>query len=552
MLKKLTVGNYALIDFLELHFGKSLNIITGETGAGKSVLMGALGLLLGERSDSASLLDKTKKCIIEGEFLITSAVKIFLDESELDSNDVLIIHREFNNEGKSRSFINDTPVNLSQLRQLGTLLVDIHSQHETLLLNHSDFQLSVVDAFASHSKLLIDYGLLFKQYRVLIQELNKLQEEEKKQRADQDYLQFQFNELEEAKLEPGELVKLEKEISVLSHAEEIKTGISNFSELISASENNILSILSVATNSIAALGKYSAGFEDSVNRLKAVQIELKDIEYEINHKTGDIRSDPKRLEIINERLSLIYKLQKKHRLENADDLIVLRETLNTKLSSLNSLEDHIDKISKKSQILFQALKQEADKLSANRLNLIPSIEVKIKKLLSELGMPDAVLKIEISILNDNELTKTGRNKVKFLFSANKGIPFSDISKVASGGELSRLMLCLKASVAKLIELPTIVFDEIDTGVSGETAFKIGKVMQDLSTAHQLISITHLPQIASRGEDHFFVYKEVIGKKTFTKVKKLTYDERVLEISRMLSSDKPTAVAMENARELLKF
>lgn len=552
MLKKLTVRNYALIDFLELHFGKGMNIITGETGAGKSVLMGALGLLLGDRADSTSLLDKTRKCVIEGEFSITSNVKIFLDESGLDANDGLIIHREINNDSKSRSFINDTPVNLSQLRELGSLLVDIHSQHETLLLNHSDFQLSVVDAFASHSKLLIDFGLLFKQYRALIQELNKLQEDEKKQRNDQDYLQFQFNELEEAKLEQGEQENLEKEVSILSHAEEIKTGISNFSEVVSSSENNLLSKLSIATNSIIGLGKYSTGFEDYVKRLKAVQIELKDIEYEVLNRTDNIRSDPRRLEIINERLSSIYKLQKKHRLENVDDLILLRESINTKLSLLNSLEDQIEKIIKKTEKQFQIINIEADKLSANRQKSIPSIESKIKKLLAELGMPDAVLKIELSILNDDELNFTGKDKVKFLFSANKGIPFSDISKVASGGELSRLMLCLKASVAKLIELPTIVFDEIDTGVSGETAFKIGKVMQDLSTAHQLISITHLPQIASRGEDHFFVYKEVIGKKTFTKVKQLTFDERVVEIARMLSGDKPTAVAMENAKELLKF
>ena len=552
MLKKLNVQNYALIDQLELHFGKGMNIITGETGAGKSVLMGALGLLLGDRTDSSSLLDKTRKCVIEGEFHVSSNVKKFLEASELDAEDELIIHREINKDGKSRSFINDTPVNLSQLRELGNLLVDIHSQHETLLLNQSDFQLSVVDAFASHTKLLNDYGLLFKQYRSLRQELNRLQEEEKKLKTDQDYLQFQFNELVEAKLEPGEQVKMEEELSALSHSEEIKSGIDSFSVIVSASDNNLLSGLTNATNLLSSLEKYSSGLDDAVKRLKTVQIELKDIEYEIQQIAESIRPDPQRLEILNDRLSLIYKLQQKHRLKNIEDLIQLRESINEKLSSFNSLEEKISQKLKEAELLFQNVKILADKLSENRHKALPSIESKIKKLLAELGMPEAVLKIEISILNEDEINVAGKDKVKFLFSANKGIPFSDISKVASGGELSRLMLCLKASVAKLIELPTIVFDEIDTGVSGETAFKIGKVMQELSTAHQLISITHLPQIASRGEDHFFVYKEVTGKKTFTKVKKLSFDERVVEVARMLSGDKPTAIAIENARELLSI
>ena len=552
MLKKLTVQNYALIDQLQLEFGEGMNIITGETGAGKSVLMGALGLLLGDRADSSGLLDKTRKCVIEGEFYISSNVKVFLQSTELDSDDELIIHREINKDGKSRSFINDTPVNLSQLRELGNILVDIHSQHETLLLNQSDFQLSVVDAFAAHPKLLNEYGILFKQYRSLNQELNRLREEEKKLRTDQDYLLFQFNELDEAKLQVDEQNKMEAELSALSHAEEIKTGIDNFSEIVSGSENNIFEKLSVATNTITGLEKYSSEFNDAVKRLKAIQIELKDIEDEIQQTSNTINPDPQKLEIINDRLSLIYKLQQKHRLDNIDALIQMRESLNDKLSSFNSLENQISKTFKETEQLFQKVNNVADKLSLDRQKSIPLIESKIKKLLAELGMPDAVLKIELAVLSDDEMNLNGKDKVKFLFSANKGIPFSDISKVASGGELSRLMLCLKASVAKLIELPTIVFDEIDTGVSGETAFKIGKVMQELSTAHQLISITHLPQIASRGEDHFFVYKEVVGKKTFTKVKKLSYDERVVEVARMLSGDKPTAVALENARELLSI
>ena len=517
MLKTLSVQNYALIDQLELHFG-----------------------------------DKTKKCVIEGGFTITPDVKIFLVTSELDSDNELIIHREINKDGKSRSFINDTPVNLSQLKELGNLLVDIHSQHETLLLNQSGFQLSVVDAFASHTKLLNDYRQIFKEYRSAKQELLQLQEEEKKLKANQDYLQFQFNELHEANLVADEQLKFEDEFSSLSHAEEIKSNINYFSQVISGNENNLLSGLSNATNMLAGLLKYSPRLNDFVNRLKAVQIELKDIEYEIEQLSESFSPDPKRLEIINDRLNVIYRLQQKHRLDNINSLIELRESFNEKLLSYNSLGEKIEFKTKETEKLFQQVKNNADKISEDRQKVIPSIESKIKKQLAELGMPNAVLKIEMSQLSDEELNAKGKDKVKFLFSANKGIPFSDISKVASGGELSRLMLCLKASVAKLIELPSIVFDEIDTGVSGETAFKIGKVMQELSSNHQLISITHLPQIASRGEDHFFVYKEVIGKKTFTKVKKLSTDDRIVEIARMLSGDKPTSVAMENARELLNI
>jgi DNA repair protein RecN (Recombination protein N) len=549
MLFKLTIQNYALIDQLELSFGVGLNIITGETGAGKSVLIGALGLLLGDRADSSSLLDKTRKCVIEGGFKTNSKVREFLKANDLDEENELIIHREINKDGKSRSFINDTPVNLSQLRELGVLLVDVHSQHETLLLNQSGFQLSVVDAFAGHNKLLVEYLILFREYLAKKKLLKELQQEEVKLRADQDFLQFQFNELSEARLDGGEQKKLEDELSVLSHAE-IKGGIEAFSETVSGSDTNLLSGLTGATTIITGLVKYSTGLDEAAKRLKALQIELKDIEYEIQKVTDNIQSNPKRLEIINDRLNLIYKLQHKHKLENIEDLIQLRESINNKISSFSSLEDLIQSTVQELGTLFSKVKEVAEKLSLNRQKAIPLIETKIKKQLSELAMPEAVLKIERTTLNDEELNSSGKDSIKFLFSANKGVPYSDISKVASGGELSRLMLCLKASVAKLVELPTIVFDEIDTGVSGEVAFKIGKVMQDLSGTHQLISITHLPQIASRGEDHFFVYKEIIGKKTFTLVKKLSNDERVVEIARMLSSDKPSAIALENARELL--
>jgi DNA repair protein RecN (Recombination protein N) len=551
MLKTLSVRNYALIDELKLNFGDGLNIITGETGAGKSVLMGALGLLLGDRADSSALLDKTKKCIVEGIFLANKKIKSFLESAGLDTEDELIIHREINKDGKSRSFINDTPVNLSLLKELGDELVDIHSQHETLLLNKTNFQLSVVDAFAEHQSLLEDFRLLFKKYKQLKSELALLVEKEKQAATEQDYLQFQFNELDEAGLQSDEQQKLEDEQSSLSHAEEIRTVINQFSALVAESDSNLLAGLSSASSILSGVSKYTCHFESLSERLKASLIELKDIHSEVEDEADKISVNPRRLEEINSRLDLIYRLEQKHRVNTIADLIVLRDTLGEKLLLFSSLNNQIESLKKEVDEILAKVKATAGKISENRQKAIPSIESKIKKLLAEVSMPDAVLKVQLTGLADDDMNQYGADKIQFLFSANKGVQYSDISKVASGGELSRLMLCIKSSVAKLVDMPTIVFDEIDTGVSGETGFRIGKVMMDLSKSRQLIAITHLPQIAGRGEDHFFVYKEVTGKKTFTRVKKLSKDERVVEVAKMLSGDKPTAVALENAKELLK-
>lgn len=551
MLKTLTVRNYALIDELKLSFGDGLNIITGETGAGKSVLMGALGLLLGDRADSSALSDKTKKCIVEGVFQSSAKIKAFLDGAELDGEDEIIIHREINKDGKSRAFINDTPVNISILKELGNEIVDVHSQHETLLLNKSNFQLSVVDAFAGHPELLIDYKSHFKKYKQLKSELADLLEVERKAVSEQDYLQFQFNELEDAALQPGEQKQLEEELSSLTHAGEIIAGVNQFSLLVSEGETNIISGLAGASGSLAGLSKYTTQFESSAQRIRAVLIELKDIQDEVSQQAEHISVDPSRQEIIHSRLDIIYRLQQKHRLSTIDELVALRDSIGDKLSTFASLANTIDEKKLELDKTFSRVKASALKLSTGRQKSIPSIESKIKKLLSEVSMPDAVLKVQLSELSDDELNNNGADKIQFLFSANRGVQYADLSKVASGGELSRLMLCIKSSVARLIDMPTIVFDEIDTGVSGETGFRIGKVMLDLSKDHQLIAITHLPQIAGRGEDHFFVYKEVTGKKTYTRVRKLSKDERIVELAKMLSGDKPTSVAMENARELLK-
>ena len=552
MLTTLTVKNYALIDELHLQFGKKLNIITGETGAGKSILLGALGLLLGQRADSGALLDKTAKCIVEGEFdSKNKAIEDFFQINELDIESRILIRREISKEGKSRAFINDTPVNISQLKELGSLLVDIHSQHETLLLNKSGFQLSVVDSFAGTESDLNDYRTIFSTYKKLALEIAELKAEEARSKSEQDYITFQFNELAEAELEKGESKdQLEEELRTLSHSEEIRQGLSKLDDAISGGESNLLTAISSAIQIVQSLSKYNSKLESVATRLKSVQIELKDISQESTDISDEVSLDPQRLEIVNERLNILNRLEQKHRVNSTQELIELKNEFEKKLENINSLDERISGLEKEKEKQFIKLLSKADKISIARAKVIPGIETKVKKMLADLGMPNAILKIEQVVLDEEELNQSGKDSIRFLFSANKGVAYSEISKVASGGELSRLMLCLKAIVAKLIDLPTVVFDEIDTGVSGETAFKIGTVMNDLSSSLQLLAITHLPQIASRGEVHFFVYKEVIGKRTFTKVSKLKSEDRIVEVARMLSGDKPTAIAMQNAKELL--
>lgn len=552
MLTTLTVKNYALIDELHLQFGKKLNIITGETGAGKSILLGALGLLLGQRADSGALLDKTAKCIVEGEFdSKNKAIEDFFQINELDIESRILIRREISKEGKSRAFINDTPVNISQLKELGSLLVDIHSQHETLLLNKSGFQLSVVDSFAGTESDLNDYRSIFSTYKKLSLEIAELKAEEARSKSEQDYITFQFNELAEAELEKGESKdQLEEELRTLSHSEEIRQGLSKLDDAISGGESNLLTAISSAIQIVQSLSKYNSKLESVATRLKSVQIELKDISQESTDISDEVSLDPQRLEIVNERLNILNRLEQKHRVNSTKELIELKNEFEKKLENINSLDERISDLEKEKEKQFIKLLSKADKISIARAKVIPGIETKVKKMLADLGMPNAILKIEQVVLDEEELNQSGKDSIRFLFSANKGVAYSEISKVASGGELSRLMLCLKAIVAKLIDLPTVVFDEIDTGVSGETAFKIGTVMNDLSSSLQLLAITHLPQIASRGEVHFFVYKEVIGKRAFTKVSKLKSEDRIVEVARMLSGDKPTAIAMQNAKELL--
>ena len=552
MLKNIFIQNYALIDQLELEFEKGLNMVTGETGAGKSILLGALSLILGARADSSALLDSSKKCIVEGRFDADKKSLVeFFKENELDFESPLIIRREISSEGKSRNFINDTPVTLNQLKELGVLLVDIHSQHDTLLINRSGFQLSVVDAFAQHDDLLVEYRTHFKQYHALLAELNDLLEEEKKSKSDLDYFQFLFNELEEATLVEGEQARLEEELQSLVHSEEIKSGIVSIQGMLSVNEENVVQQISSIRNSLSALSKFNSLLGELGKRVNSVDIELKDISNEMDAISENINFDPKRVEQINERLNIVYKLEHKHRVKSIHELLQLKDEFDTKLSGISSLEERIGFASAQVAKLKDQLISDCKRISGNRNKVIPEIEVKIKKLLADVSLPNATLKIENLPVQDDEFSQNGIDRIRFLFSANKGVAYQDISKVASGGELSRLMLCIKATLAKLVKLPTIIFDEIDSGISGETATSVGKVLKNMAGKHQLIAITHLAQIAGRGEAHYFVYKEVVGKKTFTNVRKLTPDERIVEIAKMLSGDKPSAVAIENAKELLK-
>jgi DNA repair protein RecN (Recombination protein N) len=531
---------------------KGFTVITGETGAGKSILLGALSLILGERADKNVLLDKDRKCIVEGIFQTDhKEVKEFLRNEGLDPGSQLILRREINSEGKSRSFINDTPVTLSQLKELSGLIVDIHSQHETLFLRQRKFQLSVVDAFAGTENDLNLYGSAYSGYQKLEKKLATLLEEEKKSKADQDYYQFLYDELNEVALKEGEQEKAEEELSAITHAEEIKTNLDLIAVQLSGNEDNLLNRISGIQSLVQSAARHFSLLEDLNVRLKSVSIELKDISGEVERISAGVVYDPARIEEIQSRLNEIYRLQQKHRVKTTGELMALKTDFESKLKGIASLDDEIESCRMQLAQERNALISSAKNISMKRLKAIPQVEKEIAKLLNAVSLPNAVLKIENTVQEEENFSADGIDSVKFLFSANKGIPLREIEKSASGGELSRLMLCIKAAVAKLISLPVMIFDEIDTGISGETALNVAAVLKQLSGKHQLIVITHLPQIAGRGDQHYFVYKEVIGKRTSAKVKLLTKDERIVELAKMLSGDKPSAGAVENAKELLK-
>ena len=557
MLQKLSISNYALIDNIEISFDKGLNILTGETGAGKSIILGALSLILGQRAESRYFFNQQKKCVIEGIFKINEFhLKLFFEENDLDHEAETVLRREISADGKSRAFVNNTPVNLATLKALGEKLIDIHSQHATLEINDPVFQLLVVDSVAKHDGLLNDYKAKFKAYKKDVSSLQQLINDSDKAKADLDYYQFQFDELEKANLAGDEQEKLEQELYTLNNAEEIKRNLLGATFLMQDGETSALIQLREATHHLSSLEKFNPAIEELHERLKSTVIELKDIAAEIENLEQTTHTDEAKATKINDRLSLIYNLQKKHRVSTNVELLQLQDELSGKIQQAMFGDEAIEKLQKQIASEKQELEKLATQLSANRAKAIPDIEKQVIELLSEMGMAGSTLKVEQApdAAGRNSpsggLGDSGIDHIKFLFSANKGHAPADMSKVASGGELSRLMLSIKSLIARYTALPSIIFDEIDTGVSGEVANKVGQIMERLAENLQVITITHLPQIASKGSSHYFVYKDNEGVVTYTRIKQLTKDERVLEIAKMLSGDKPGESALQNARELL--
>ncbi|MDR3694558.1 DNA repair protein RecN [Mucilaginibacter sp.] len=559
MLQKLSISNYALIDNLEITFGKGLNILTGETGAGKSIILGALSLILGQRAESRYFFNQQKKCVIEGLFSIGNfELAPFFEDNDLDYEAETVLRREISADGKSRAFVNDTPVNLNALKSLGEKLIDIHSQHATLEINDPEFQLLVVDAVAKHDGLLNDYRAKFRSYKKSASKLKQLIEESDKAKADLDYYQFQFDELEKANLAEGEQEQLEQEFNELSHAEEIKRNLLGAYYLMHEGETSAIIQLREAGHQLSVLEHFNPQFAELYQRLNSVIIELKDVANEVEIIEQRTHTNEARAEEINVRLSLIYNLQKKHRLNSTAELLQLQNELSDKIQQAVFGDEAIEKLRKQLDEDGAELEKLAAELSANRKKAIPGIEEQVLKTLEEMGMGNSSLKIELESESpkvrkpesETVLGANGIDTVKFLFTANKGHALAEMSKVASGGELSRLMLSIKSLIAQNTALPTIIFDEIDTGVSGEVANKVGQIMERLADNLQVITITHLPQIASKGQNHYFVYKDEEGATTYTRIKQLDKQERVMEIAKMLSGDKPGESALQNARELL--
>lgn len=552
MLQRLTIKNYAIIDDLDIAFADQLNIITGETGAGKSILIGALSLILGERADSKSLFRQEGKCVIEGHFNVAAyeGLKEFFEQNDLDFDIQSTLRREISADGKSRAFINDTPVNLSVLKALGEQLVDIHSQHETIALNAEAFQLMVVDGFCQHKTLLNTYKTQFLAYKNLASTLTELKNRSQSAKTESDYLQFQFEELAAAKLIVDEQDLLEAELLQLSHAEEIKTKLSAIYYLLEEDEHAVNLQLKESGNLLNSIEKFGEGYEELSKRIKSSLIELKDIGAEVDRLNQHTFIDEQRMQLVQERLDLLYRLQQKHRVGSNAELLAIQEQLSQQLQGNFSMDEEIIRLEKEIAALSTALQEQAAELRKNRQAIIPSIEQQVATLLQQLGMPHASLKIQLESLGDMAFSATGLDKIKFLFSANTGYPLVELSKTASGGELSRLMFVIKGLTAKYTAMPTIIFDEIDTGVSGEVALKMGAMMQQFAQSQQVMSITHLPQIAGKGQSHYFVYKEVKNGQTHTNIRELMTEERVQEIAKMIGGNTPGEAALQSARELI--
>lgn len=549
MLRKLFIQNYAIIDEIEIDFSSQLNIITGETGAGKSILMGALGLILGERADSSVLVNTEKKCFIEGFFRVDGKKEVlsFLQENEWDIEDELVLRREITANGKSRAFINDTPATLQQLRSLSSLLVDLHQQFDTLELGDSDFQREVLDALAGNEQELTAYQKIYKLWQNAEKELATKQQQKAVFDKELDYHRFLFSELSDVYFRDNELEELDAELKLQNNTEGIKTTLTKVFFDLKESEQPVLQVLKQIGNQLQGYASLHPTLTELIQRLQSTQIELQDIAEELEGINDGISFDEKRIESINQRLMDGYKLLKKHGVHTTTELLSIQAELQEKLNAVLNMDETILSLQKQVAQLFAEAVAIAERISKARHHQIKPLEEKVNTLLTQVGMPNARLQVN---LKESTLGHYGKDHIDFLFDANKSDRFEPIRKVASGGELSRLMLCIKSLVAQSVDLPTMIFDEIDTGISGEAAKQVGFIMKELAASRQIICITHQPQIAGKANAHFFVYKEIVNDAIKTNIRRLNEDERITAIARMLSGEKPTAAALENAKEMI--
>lgn len=552
MLKHLYIKNFALIDILDIDLYPGFSVITGETGAGKSIVLGAIGLLLGQRADLKTLKQGADRCVIEAHFdLSRYQMESFFEDNDIeyDANDC-IIRRELTSAGKSRAFINDTPVQLSMLKELGERLVDVHSQHQNLLLNKQDFQLSVLDIIADDAKELSTYKKTYDEYHQAANELEALKEEIERNRQNVDFLQFQYQELEGARLMVGEQEELEQKSDTMTHSEDIKNALYTADNALQAEDTGIVTSLRSAMNALKGICNVFPEAEELTTRMDSSYIELKDIAQEVSSLLEGIDFDPAELDTVNERLDRLYDLQKKYHAEDTEALITLRDSLKQQLDHIDNSDETLQERQQQVDQLKAKCQQQADHLTQLRTKAAKKIEAEMQKRLVPLGMPN--IRFQISISKES-LNANGQDKVAYLFSANTSTPLQPVSQVASGGEIARVMLALKAMISGAVKLPTIIFDEIDTGVSGKIAEKMAEIMHEMgSHERQVISITHLPQIAALGSAHYKVEKEETPQGTTSRMEQLTPDERITEIAQMLSGSKVTEAAIQNAKQLLRL
>ncbi len=550
MLKQLTIQNYVLIEQLSFSPSSQFNIITGETGAGKSIILGALGLLLGARADTKVLFYQDQKCIIEGEFEVKPYhLKRFFKAEDIDYEDTCILRREINKNGKSRAFINDTPVRLEVIKKLGSRLLDIHSQHQTLLLNTEHFQTYILDSFAQNHKLLNEYQEEYQAYKKALKEYHQLIETSHSAQKELDFNQFLLKELVEAELIEGEIQDLEQENEILDNAEIIKATLHNATENLTASDQSLINSLHDVLSAFKQISQFSPVYQSLYERLNSSIIEIEDVSSEIEREEMDIEFDFERAEFIKDRLNNLYQLTQKHNVNTISELLEIQEDLQNKVNQVLNFDDNLAQKKKESEEKLAVAREIADKLSLARKSVIPIIEQQIQELLTDLGMPNARLVIH---QEEVEPTNNGIDKISFLFSANKGIKPEELKNVASGGEFSRLMFSIKYILADKTALPTIIFDEIDTGISGEISIKLGKMMTKMAKNHQVLCITHQPQVAGQGNAHYFVYKDNSQERTTSSIRELTQEERLQEIAQMIGGENPSQIALDNARELLNF